>query len=353
MNDAARFSRVVGLFKDAIAAEPGDGRARYESMRASIADQVRAGVLEPWRPDALERAWREVGRERAERAARAASAASAAARAAAEAAAKAERRRREALERNRARRPPSASDGPRAKKYLDAVAAVHALRRRDRLTASRRLGCAVRIHRFAGGATAGGAAGGAGGMERHVFGPCGTLDWGFLASEARGVMGSSRGHGWAALDGEGRSRGYALATLTKVQGVQALRVEVLCTGRNRDESLACPNLGVHLMHRVEKDARRLGCRFVTLDSVPGAVRFYRRLGYEATSLPCRSNASRRAEANALSRDAFHRGEQGRLLAAYLAGERHLDDAGVHALALRKGMAAGGHLIRMSKCLYKT
>lgn len=135
-----------------------------------------------------------------------------------------------------------------------------------------------------------------------------------------------------------------------MNGAPAMRIEILCTGNgvqgngtaNHEK---CLNLGVHLLHRVEKDAKRLGAKIAYLQSVPDAVRFYRRTGFQVTTFPCKSQATERAKVNVRKKEVFDK-----WLDHYFSMPDSMTNQKLRSLASFGGKKVSGHLVWMSKCL---
>lgn len=213
------------------------------------------------------------------------------------------------------------------------------IRRRNRLTAARRLGCDAMIRHFTGPTLWE--------AKPYVFLTCGNgtnLDSPYITAQLKRIsrMGDD-GHVWVALDrADGMPLGYALGYVIKLNGVPAMRVETLCTD-NYETGRRCAHIGIHLMHRVAKDAKRLRLSVVTLEATPPAERFYLRLGFRRTSYPCASQAAR-ARA---SQTRKNRATQEYLDVHFAApGDRSLSNQDIINRLIT------GNLIRLSKCIRK-
>lgn len=234
----------------------------------------------------------------------------------------------------------------RGERYRDAIAATWRVRRKNRLTTARRLGCEVQILHFTGATLQEG--------KQYIFNTCGELTVGYIASLRENLSSSTDGHIWAAVDANGLSRGYVMGKQTKVDGVPVMKVDVLCSGAHAwDVNTGrggCQNVGIHLLHRVEKDARRAGLDIVYLQAVKSAVRFYARLGYKLTQYPCKFQADKHQQYDARSMAEFRRSSLGARLARYYHGKETLTNASLKGLAMYRGRIPLGNLLVMTKCL---
>lgn len=224
----------------------------------------------------------------------------------------------------------------RLKKYRNMVESLWTVRRRNRLSTARRLGCAVRIAHFSGISLHEG--------KTRIPSQCGGFDGSYIMAEARNLS-SSNGHIWVAIDEHGTSQGLVMGKVAMINSVPAMYVETLCS------TSTCKNVGIHLMHNVEKVSRRMGLNIVALDAVPSAVRYYARLGYQRTLMPCPSQKARRDEHNKTLRARFPRSLEGRSIQRYLNGVNVYDDDDLLRWAAYKNRWANGN-VPMSKCLRK-
>lgn len=233
----------------------------------------------------------------------------------------------------------------RLERYRDEVASIWTVRRRNRLNPARRLGCDVRILHFTGPTLKEGG--------EYIFAGCGGLDPGYIGSEWRNLP-LDKGHLWAAVNANGVSQGYIIGHESKVSGEPAMIVDVLCSGShawNEDPERVCKNVAIHLMHRVEKDTKRLGRNIVFMEAVTSAVRFYARLGYKRTWFPCKFQEEQHKLYNDKVRAAFEYNYYlGKPLKRYLDGTENITNHHLRTIAAHKNRWAPGLLIPMSKCL---
>jgi GNAT superfamily N-acetyltransferase len=106
---------------------------------------------------------------------------------------------------------------------------------------------------------------------------------------------------WLAF-ADGKPVGFAgghLANLRNKDAVKFFILDIICTKKIK----GCTNVGTHLIHQVEKAARRMGAKYMKLESVVPAIRFYTRQGYVRSANPCASRVDR-ALADAQARSQY-------------------------------------------------
>ena len=100
----------------------------------------------------------------------------------------------------------------------------------------------------------------------------------YYASDASAVI-------WTAEDfkSTGFVRGYVAG---RQHGKHTFLIDIVCSKDRVRANRQCKNVMIHLLHYIETILKHRGYHQIVLQSVPGAVGFYTRLGYRRTLTPC-------------------------------------------------------------------